>query len=487
MTSAAPEAEGFQAILSEALSCLGENFPVMLTAMVQTELKRQLSLFDAIMLIAGDMIGIGIFVTTGAIAETLPSPGGVLLVWFLGGLLALTGALSCAELSASLPHVGGDYIYIREAYGKLMGFLSGWSSFLVTFSGAIAFLAVGFTGFLSFFIPALGSNEPFFSVNGFGLSIQPTAGTLFSIIVVLLISALHCLGVRQGTVTQNILTTLKLGALLAIILLGISIGSGDRAHFTPLFDWSKISNFSVFAAAFIPAIFAYSGWNAVIYIAGEVKDPERNLPKALLWANLLVITLYLAINMVYIYGVPVTEMKGALRVSEVATTALFGYQTSALITAIITVSILGALNVVTMLGPRIYYAMARDGVFFRRLTYIHPTFGTPTSAIILQAVWTCLLILTNTWGTLFTYVSVVITLFSALTVGSVIVLRYKRPELKRPYKLWGYPVVPILFIIANAWIVWGSVIEKPYESLIGILIVCLGIPAYLIWQKKLYR
>lgn len=453
--------------------------------MVQTELKRQLSLFDAIMLIAGDMIGIGIFVTTGAIAETLPSPGGVLLVWFLGGLLALTGALSCAELSASLPHVGGDYIYIREAYGKLMGFLSGWSSFLVTFSGAIAFLAVGFTGFLSFFIPALGSNEPFFSVNGFGLSIHPTGGTLFSIVVVLSISALHCLGVRQGTVTQNILTTLKLGALLAIILLGISIGSGDRAHFTPLFDWSKISNFSVFAAAFIPAIFAYSGWNAVIYIAGEVKDPERNLPRALLWANLLVITLYLAINMVYIYGVPVTEMKGALRVSEVATTALFGYQTSALITAIITVSILGALNVVTMLGPRIYYAMARDGVFFRRLTYIHPTFGTPTSAIVLQAVWTCLLILTNTWGTLFTYVSVVITLFSALTVGSVIVLRYKRPELKRPYKLWGYPVVPILFIIANAWIVWGSVTEKPYESLVGILIVCLGIPAYLIWQKKL--
>lgn len=475
----------FKSSVSETSSCLVENFPVMLTAMVQTELKRQLSLFDAIMLIAGDMIGIGIFVTTGAIAETLPSPGGVLLVWFLGGLLALTGALSCAELSASLPHVGGDYIYIREAYGKLMGFLSGWSSFLVTFSGAIAFLAVGFTGFLSFFIPALGSNEPFFSVNGFGLSIHPTGGTLFSIIIVLSISALHCLGVRQGTVTQNILTTLKLGALLAIILLGISIGSGDRAHFTPLFDWSKISNFSVFAAAFIPAIFAYSGWNAVIYIAGEVKDPERNLPRALLWANLLVITLYLAINMVYIYGVPVTEMKGALRVSEVATTALFGYQTSALITAIITVSILGALNVVTMLGPRIYYAMARDGVFFRRLTYIHPTFGTPTSAIVLQAVWTCLLILTNTWGTLFTYVSVVITLFSALTVGSVIVLRYKRPELKRPYKLWGYPVVPILFIIANAWIVWGSVTEKPYESLVGILIVCLGIPAYLIWQKKL--
>jgi basic amino acid/polyamine antiporter, APA family len=452
--------------------------------MAQTELKRQLGLFDAVMLISGDMIGIGIFVTTGAIAETLPSPGGVLLVWVLGGLLALTGALSCAELSASLPYAGGDYIYIREAYGRLVGFLSGWSSFLVTFSGAIAFLAVGFNGFMSFFFPVLGSNDALFSANVLGLSILGTVGNLFSMLVVLLISGLHCLGVRQGTVTQNILTTLKIGALLGIILLGVLFGRGDTSHFNPLFDWQMIGNFSVFAAAFIPAIFAYSGWNAVIYIAGEVKEPEKNLPKALLWANLLVISLYLAVNVVYIYGVPVTEMKGALRVSEVATTALFGYQTSAWITGIITVSILGALNVVTMLGPRIYYAMARDGVFFKRLAQIHPTFGTPTSAIILQALWACFLILTGTFGTLFTYVSVIITLFSALTVGSVIVLRYRRPELNRPYKLWGYPLVPILFIVAHIWIVWGSVTEKPFESLVGLFIVCLGIPAYLIWQIR---
>src|SRR4029079_5544419 len=185
----------FRSSRSDTSSCLVENFPVMLGAMVQTELKRQIGLFDAIMLISGDMIGTGIFISTGVIAAQVPSPGGVLLVWLFGGLLALMGALSCAELSASLPFAGGDYNYIREAYGKLMGFLSGWSSFLVTFSGAIAFLAVGFTGFLSFFIPAVGSNEPFFSVNGFGLSIHPTGGTLFSIIVVLLISALHCLGV----------------------------------------------------------------------------------------------------------------------------------------------------------------------------------------------------------------------------------------------------------------------------------------------------
>ena len=459
----------------------------MLCAMAQTELKRQIGLFDAVMLISGDMIGTGIFISTGVIAETLPSPGGVLLVWVFGGLLALTGALSCAELSASMPYAGGDYNYIREAYGKLMGFLSGWSSFLVTFSGAIAFLAVTFNGFMSFFFPVLGSETAYFSAEILGHAIKVTAGTVFSVVVVFLISALHCIGVRQGTMMQNFLSVLKIGALVGIILLALFIGKGDTAHFTPFFDWAKIGNFSIFAAAFIPVIFAYSGWNAVIYIAGEVKEPERNLPRALLWANLIVIGLYLAINVVYIYGVPVTGMKGALRVSEVATTALFGYQTSAWITAIITVSILGALNVVTMLGPRIYYAMARDGVFFRKLDYVHPRLGTPVPAIVLQAAWASLLILTGTFGTLFTYVSVIITLFSALTVGSVIVLRYKRPDLHRPYRLWGYPIVPILFIAAHLWIVWGSVTEKPFESLIGLFIVCLGIPAYLIWQNRLQK
>ena len=452
--------------------------------MAQTELKRQIGLFSAVMLIAGDMIGTGIFISTGAIAETLPTPGGVLLVWLFGGLLALAGALTCAELAASLPYAGGDYIYIREAYGKLMGFLSGWSSFLVTFSGAIAFLSVILNGFMAFFFPVLGSEDVLFSLPLPVIPITVKIGTLFSMGTVLVLSGLHCLGVRQGTVTQNILTILKIGALLGIILLGIFFGDGNSNHFEPLFDWEKIGNSSLFGAAFIPVIFAYSGWNAVTYIAGEVKDPEQNLPRALMYGVSIVIALYLAINAVYIYAVPVTEMKGALRMSEVATTALFGYKTSAWITAIITVSILGALNVVTMIGPRIYYAMAKDGVFFHQLTYVHPNFGTPTKAILLQALWSCLLILTNTWGTLFTYVSVVITLFSAFTVGSVIVLRFKRPELKRPYRLWGYPVVPILFVLVHLWIVWGSVTEKPKETLIGLFIVSLGIPAYLIWRKR---
>lgn len=452
--------------------------------MAQTELKRQIGLFSAVMLIAGDMIGTGIFISTGAIAETLPTPGGVLLVWLFGGLLALAGALTCAELSASMPYAGGDYNYIREAYGRLMGFLSGWSSFLVTFSGAIAFLAVTLNGFMAFFFPILGSEDVLFAIPLPWVPVSATVGTLFSIGVVLILSGLHCMGVRQGTMAQNILTVMKIGALGAIIFFGVVVGDGDTSHFKPLFNWELIGNSSLFGAAFIPVIFAYSGWNAIIYIAGEVKDPEENLPRALMYGVLLVTVLYLAVNAIYIYAVPVTEMKGALRMSEVATTALFGYKTSALITAIITISILGALNVVTMIGPRIYYAMAKDGVFFQNLTYVHPDFGTPTKAILLQALWSCLLILTNTWGTLFTYVSVVITLFSAFTIGSVIVLRWRRPDLNRPYRVWGYPIVPLLFVIVHLWIVWGSVTEKPKESLIGLLIVCLGIPAYLLWRRR---
>ena len=455
-----------------------------MNAMEQSGLKRKLGLFDAVMVISGDMIGVGIFVTTGFIAATVPSPGGVLLIWLLGGLLALAGALSCAELSASLPLAGGDYIYIREAYGKLMGFLSGWSSFLVTFSGSIAAIAVGFSSFMSYFFPILGSDNVFFSAAIIGHSIKVSIGTVFSIVTVLILSGIHYAGVRQGVLLQNILTTLKIGSLLGIILLGVLVGKGSTEHFVPFFDMSKVTDLSVFGAAFIPVIFAYAGWNAVIYLAGEVKQPERNLPRALVRANLLVILLYLAINVVYIYGVPVTEMKGALRVSEVATTALLGYQTSAWITAIITVSIFGALNVVIMLGPRIYYAMAQDGVFFRGLARVHPTFGTPSNAIVLQALWSCILVLTGTFDALFTYVSVIISLFSALTVGSVIVLRFKRPDLKRPYKLWGYPFVPLFFVLVSLWIAWGSLVSKPWESFGGVIIVGLGIPAYFFWQKR---
>lgn len=450
-------------------------------------LKRKLGLFDAVMLIVGNMIGIGIFVTTGEIARSLPSPGGILLIWILGGLIALAGALSCAELGASLPYSGGDYIYLREAYGSLVGFLSGWSSFLVTFSGSIALLAVVFTAFMGFFFPVLSQDHVLFSIEIFGFPVRFSMAHLFSILVVLALSAIHIVGVGMGTLVQNVLTMLKIGALLGIILLGVIVGEGSVDHFSPFFDLDKIGNLSAFGFAFIPVIFTYAGWNAVTYMAGEVQQPEKNLPRALLGSNLLVILLYLAINAVYFYAVPVEKMQGAIRVSEVATTALFGYQTSAWITAMITVSILGALNVTVMIGPRIYFAMAQDGLFFQSLNRVHPRFDTPANAIIVQALWSCVLIFTGTFGFLLNYVSVIIVVFSTLTVGALLVLRATRPDLQRPYKIWGHPWVPLLFIVANLGIALATLREKPLDALAGLVIVALGIPAYFFWQNRLKK
>lgn len=448
-------------------------------------LKRQLGLFDAVMLIVGNIIGIGIFVTTGEIAQSLPSPGAILLIWLLGGLLALAGALSFAELAASLPYSGGDYIYLKEAYGPLVGFLSGWSSFLVTFSGSIALLAVVFTAFLAFFFSFLSQEHVLFSLSVFGFPLQVSFAHLFSILVVVALSAIHYLGVGMGALVQNILTLLKIGALVGIIVLGVTAGKGSVSHFSPFWDLELRNHLTLFGFAFIPVIFTYAGWNAVTYMAGEVKEPEKNLPRALLWATLLVILLYLAINAVYFYAVPVEKMRGAIRVSELATTALFGYQTSAWITAIITVSILGALNVTVMIGPRIYFAMAQDGLFFENLTRVHPRFHTPANAVVVQALWSCLLILTGTFDFLLNYVSVIIAIFSALSVGAVLVLRRKRPELKRPYKIWGYPAVPLLFIIVNLGIALATLREKPWDALRGLVIVALGIPAYYFWKNGL--
>jgi APA family basic amino acid/polyamine antiporter len=304
-----------------------------------------------------------------------------------------------------------------------------------------------------------------------------------ALFVVYALTAIHYVGVRIGAAVQNTLTVLKIGAIVAIVLLGVFIGNGSVEHFSPFFEWGKMRP-GLLGLAFIPVIFTYAGWNAAIYMAGEVREPEKNLPRALIRAVLLVTLLYLAINAINFYDVPAAKMQGTIRVSELATSALFGYQTSAWITAIITVSILGAVNVTSMIGPRVYFAMARDGLFFASLARVHPKFHTPSNAILFQALWVSLLILTGTFGTLLSYVSVIIGLFSALTVGSLLVLRVKRPELPRPYKIRGYPWVPWLFILANLSIAAAILWEKPFDALRGFVIVALGVPAYFFWQNR---
>lgn len=452
---------------------------------MRTELEREMGVFDSVMVIVGSTIGVGIFVTTGFVAQEVSSPGIILSIWFLGGLLALAGALSFAELSTMFPRAGGDYVYLREAYGSLLGFLSGWASFFVTFSGSVASLALGFTSYVSFYVPALNPVHSYWSFEVLGRTAGFSLAQISAAALILLFSAVQMLGVRRGSNLQNVLSLSKVGALIALVLLAATIGNGKLAHFRPFFEPGDIP-WSALGVAFIPVLFTYGGWNAIVYLAAEVENPAANLPRALLRANLLIMVLYLAVNAAFIYGLPVEKMQGTIKAAEFATSALFGHGTAAWLNAVIAVSILGALNAVIMTGPRIYYAMARDGLFFRALSRVHPRFRTPARAIGLQAFWACILVLSGTFATLLTYVSVIIAVFSALTVAAVVVLRIRRPAFDRPFRMLGCPWIPGLFVLAHIAIGIATLRERPVETFLGAVIVGIGIPAYFFWKNSLH-
>ncbi len=394
--------------------------------------------------------------------------------------------MAYAELAALRPRAGGEYVYLRAAYGNLAAFLTGWTSFVAGFSGAIAASSVFLAIYLDRFIPGAGDATPIFTIPLPWVPLVFSRQALVALATIVLMSWIHLRGVGPGRVMGNILATLKVLALLMFIALGLSFGAGSTANLNESGGAPVAA--TAWLLALIPVMFAYSGWNAASYIAEEIRDPGRNVPRALALGTIAVIAVYVLLNLLYLFVLPVGELakvKGS--VLDVIADRLLNQMAGNVMGLVSIISLAASISAMTFAGPRVYYAMARDGVFFRKLNYVHPRLGTPVPAIVLQAIWASLLILTGTFGTLFTYVSVIITLFSALTVGSVIVLRYKRPDLHRPYRLWGYPIVPILFIAAHLWIVWGSVTEKPFESLIGLFIVCLGIPAYLIWQNRLQK
>lgn len=437
------------------------------------------------MLVIGNVIGVGIFTTTGFIADDLPNAGLILLVWVFGGILSLAGAISCAELGAAMPWAGGDYIYLREAYGPLFGFLTGWNSFFISFSGSIAALAVGFAEYLSFFFPGLSMRHEIVSANFFGFAWSLSYGHWVAIASTVVLTIINYLGVRSGSLVQNVLSIIKMGAIGGIVILGFAIGSGEADNFVPFLSTAgQAGVLSAFGLALIPALFAYNGWNATIYVAGEVKNPKRNVPLSLILGTLITTILYVIINLVYIYAVPIEKMRGVLGIAELASTALFGQRASSYISALVMISIFGCLNAMILTGPRIYYAMAKDHVFFRGAAKVHPRFRAPGTSIILQAIWSCLLVISGTFEQLLTYVMFAIILFSTLTVAAVFVLRRSRPAMERPYKAWGYPYVPAIFILSSLWILMNTLIRRPSESLIGLGIVLLGIPAYLYWKKK---
>lgn len=446
--------------------------------------RFSLGLLSATMLVVGNTIGVGIFTTSGVMAEQLPSPGLMLLVWVLGGVLSLAGALAWAELAAAFPFAGGEYIYLREAFGPFWGFLCGWAAFVASFSGSIAVLAIALADYVVGVLSPTLVVGPLVNFSSWGLSVSVGWNQLLGILLVWVFSLLNYRGLHLGSWTQNLLSLSKLMAIVILVVAGFCWGKGSWAHFSPLFPWGETGGVvSAVGLALIPVMFTYSGWNAAAYIASEVRHPEKTLPQALAWGTVITISVYLALNVLYLYASPVVALRGAVRVGELTAGALFGPTATWVISFLIALSIASAFNVMVLTGSRIYFAMAADGVFFSRAAALHPRFHTPGNALLLQAVWTSLLILSGTFEQLLTYATIIIVSISAFTVSAVFALRRSRTDLARPYQVWGYPWLPVLYVVGAVGIFVNALWEQPTECLLGVGLCAAGVPAYLWWRR----
>lgn len=432
------------------------------------ELKRDLNLFDLTMIAIGSSIGSGIFLTPALVAHALPSPLWILGVWFAGGVMALCGALTFAELGAMLPRAGGVYVFLTEAYGGLVGFLYGWAYFLVANTGALAALAIGFSTYFGYFVP-----------------LSPTGTLLVAIAGIILVTIINVLGVKAGGVFSDLFTILKLAGLAILLTVGLGWGSSSTTDFTTPLGELKDGLASGLTLAFVSVMWSYGGWQHATFTAAEAKDPKRTIPLSLIIGASAVAVVYILANVAYMFLMPVEGIASSPRVASDAISVILGPVGGTIIALTIFISTFGTTGIYTLTAPRIYYAMARDGVFFKKVAEVHPRFRTPMFAIVLQSVWAILLLFF--WGTyekLISYVVFTDWIFFALAALSVFVFRKRTPNAERPYKTLGYPFTPFLFITLSTLFVCYTMIEKPAESFAGLGFLALGVPVYYLWKKK---
>jgi APA family basic amino acid/polyamine antiporter len=444
-------------------------------------LVRGLGRWDATLLAVGSVIGTGIFITTADIARILPHEGMILLVWVLGGFLTLAGALTYAELGALYPRAGGMYHYLKEAYGTFWGFLYGWACFLVIMSGGIAALAVAFGEYLGSFVPLFSTRNVIFSLPMGGWTWEVSGGQLAGALAILLLTGVNYIGLREGAGVQNFLAVFRIGSILAFVALAFFVEAPAEISLTEAVPETNI--FVAFGVGMIAALWTYDGWYGPTFSAGEMRDPHRTLPFGLIWGTVIVMALYALINLVYFMALPLDEIAATPRIGETAAVALFGAGGGKMMSFAILVSTFGCLSATILYSSRIYLPMARDGVFFRGLATVHPRYHTPARSLWAQSLWAVLLTLSGTYEQLYTYVIFAGLLFHVGCAGAVIVLRRKRPDVERPYKVFGYPWVPLLFILASILLIGNTVVEKPIESLIGLVFIGAGVPAYLWWRR----
>ena len=460
----------------------------MNTAETEPRFLRRLNLVDTALLVIGAVVGSGIFLTPGLIAAGLPSPGLLIGVWLAGGLVTLCGALSFAELGAMFPQAGGQYVYIREAYGPAAAFLFGWGFFGFIMCGGLAALAVGFAEFLGYFVPALSIGARLFHFSILGFSYSLGAGQAVAALAIVLLTFLNTFGIRAGVAVQNVLTVFRIGAVLAIVVLGVLLGTkAGGTNFHPLFPDVGLAFPGILGPlglALVAVFWTYDGWYAVNCTAEEIRDPERNIPRGLALGVGTVTVLYVSVNLVYLLALPLERLKGVTRVGELVTTSLFGGGVSSLITAVIVVSVFGCLNANLLFGPRVYYAMARDGNFFRSMSRLSPRWRVPTRALWGQAAWSAVLCLSGTYQALYEYMVFALLLFFAATGLAVVLLRRRRPEARRPYRTWGYPAVPLLFVLVCLAIFLSLLVSQPLKSAAGLALLGAGLPAFFIWRRR---
>jgi len=436
---------------------------------LERELPRILGLWDIVGIVVGGVVGSGIFIVPATVAAGVRSPLLIFAVWVFGGLLSFFGALTFAELGAAYPKAGGMYCYLRESYGSLVAFLFGWTVFLVIDSGAVATLAVGIS---TKYLPQL-------------FALTNLEAKLISAVFIIVLVAVNYVGVRWGANLQNFLTVLKFAALVGVCVVVFLFADGKTAQWVSpapeTFSWGLLGSFGL---ALVAVFWAYKGWESATYSAGETKRPERNLPLGMFIGLGAVIIIYIIANMAYLYVFPAGQMAGSDRIASEAMNSAVGPLGATIIAVIILFSMAGAANQVILTSPRVYFAMARDRLFFKKIAEVHPKFLTPHFAILAIGAWSLILSLTGTFEQLFTYVIFGQWIFFGLCAGSVFILRKKRPDLPRPYKTFGYPVTPIIFILAAALISINTLINEIWNALAGLLIIAVGVPAYYYWKRK---
>ncbi|MGB2867900.1 MAG: amino acid permease [Bacteroidota bacterium] len=431
-------------------------------------LRRELTLFDLTMIAIGSSIGSGIFLTPSLIAKALPSPLWILGVWAIGGVMALCGALTFAELGAMMPRAGGVYVFLTEAYGGLTGFLYGWAYFLVVNTGALGALAIAFSTYLGYFIPlsALGT-------------------TLVAITGIILVTVINVLGVKAGGVFSDVFTVLKLAGIAVLLIAGLGWGSSGTTQFNaPLGDLPGGLG-SALTLAFVSVLWSYGGWQHATFTAAEAKNPQRTVPRSLILGAAAVTIVYVLTNVAYMFLLSPAQMAASPRIASDALSVVLGPVGGSFIALTIFISTFGTTGIYTLTAPRIYYAMANDGLFFRKVAEVHPKFQTPMFAIIFQTVWAIVLILF--WGTyekLISYVVFTDWIFFALAAFSVFIFRKRIPNAERPYRTAGYPITSIFFIAIAVLFVLYTLAEKPAEAGAGLGFLALGVPVYYFWKKK---